>query len=124
MPVSGKSRARSGGTPGLSKVWILCAALLLGYLFLLCDKAFLSAGGSDSSGYLNAAKLLTRGKLTEAVEPLRRFGLSQEFVHVFIPLVFLRESSPERWFFPIRSACRFTWRPPRSWEAGRARRFG
>jgi hypothetical protein len=88
MPVSGKSSTRSGGTPGPGKGWILCAALLLGYLFLLCDRAFLSAGGSDSSGYLNAAKLLTRGKLTEPVEPLRRFGLSQEFVHVFIPLGF------------------------------------
>jgi hypothetical protein len=72
----------------VNKARILCAALLLGYLFLLCDKAFLSAGGSDSSGYLNAAKLFSRGKLTDAVEPLRRFGLSQEFVHVFIPLGF------------------------------------
>lgn len=72
----------------MSKARILCAALLPGYLFLLCDKAFLSAGGSDSSGYLNAAKLFSRGKLADAVEPLRRFGLSQQFVHVFIPLGF------------------------------------
>jgi hypothetical protein len=72
----------------LTRTRFLCAALLLGYLLLVCDKAFLSAGGSDSSGYLNAARLFSRGKLTDAVEPLKRFGLSQEFVHVFIPLGF------------------------------------
>jgi hypothetical protein len=88
MPVSGEDPARSDGTSGPGKAWIFCAALLIGYLFLLCDKAFLSAGGSDSSGYLNAAKLFSRGKLTAAVEPLRRLGLSQEFARVFIPLGF------------------------------------
>jgi len=94
MAVSGESPARPDGTPGLSKVRVFCAALLLGYLFLLCDKAFLSAGGSDSSGYLNAAKLFSRGKLTDAVEPLKRLGLSQEFARVFIPLGFSPGARP------------------------------
>ena len=45
-------------------------------------------GGADSSGYLNAAKLLARGKLTDSVEPLTRFNLSQDYARVFIPLGF------------------------------------
>ena len=66
----------------------LAAVLLLGYAFLLCDKAVTCAGGSDSSGYLNAARLLARGKLSDSVEPLARFKLSQDFARVFIPLGF------------------------------------
>lgn len=75
-------------TPGRAGSRLLAAAFLLGYLFLLCDKASLSAGGSDSSGYLNAARLLTRGQLTDSVEPLTRFGLSPAFIRIFIPLGF------------------------------------
>jgi hypothetical protein len=70
------------------------AALLLGYAFLLCDKAVTCAGGSDSSGYLNAARLLARGRLSDAVEPLGRFNLSLDFVRVFIPLGFSPGNEP------------------------------
>jgi hypothetical protein len=94
MPGTAEHLDRSYGTPGLRKGSIFSVALLLGYLFLLCDKAFLAAGGSDSSGYLNAAKLLSRGKLTDTVEPLGRLGLSQEFARVFIPLGFSPGSKP------------------------------
>jgi hypothetical protein len=67
---------------------IVAALLLAGYGYLLCDMASFSAGGSDSSGYLNSARLFTEGKLAESVDPLTRFGLPQRDIRVFIPLGF------------------------------------
>jgi hypothetical protein len=89
----GVPRSEGSGPPSLlprgAAGWRgLAAVLLLGYAFLLCDKAVTCAGGSDSSGYLNAARLLARGKLSDSVEPLARFKLSQDFARVFIPLGF------------------------------------
>jgi 4-amino-4-deoxy-L-arabinose transferase-like glycosyltransferase len=73
---------------------IVVALLLAGYGYLLCDMACFSAGGSDSSGYLNSARLLTEGKLADSVEPLTRFGLPQRDIRVFIPLGFSPGARP------------------------------
>ena len=88
---------RAGGEPDFSqrRVFRLLAwGLWLIYLVLLCSRASLSATGSDSSGYLNAARLLTQGKLSESVEPLRIFGLPQESIRIFIPLGFSPGARP------------------------------
>ncbi|MGH9399385.1 MAG: glycosyltransferase family 39 protein, partial [Thermoanaerobaculia bacterium] len=73
--------------------------ILPGLLFL-CLGAFLAsktsyvAGGSDSSGYLNAARLFTEGRVTERVEPLARFGLSDARAPLFTPLGFTQAGRP------------------------------
>jgi len=46
------------------------------------------AGGADSSGYLNAAKMLSRGRLIEPVQPLKDFSLGPEYAPTFRPLGF------------------------------------
>jgi hypothetical protein len=46
------------------------------------------AGGSDSSGYLNAARLFLRGRVSEPSEILRRLSLPASDRDIFIPLGF------------------------------------
>jgi hypothetical protein len=63
------------------------AALAILAIALSSRTAFV-AGGSDSSGYLNAAKLFSEGRIVERVEPLARFGLPDSLAGVFTPLGF------------------------------------
>lgn len=70
-----------------ARLALVLAALVSLALFLFSKTAFV-AGGSDSSGYLNAAKLFTEGRLVERVEPLARFGLPASLADVFRPLGF------------------------------------
>ena len=63
-----------------------CAALLVGYALALFHHTTFSVGGSDSSGYLNAARLVSEGHVTEPIRGLARLGLPDDFGRVFIPL--------------------------------------
>lgn len=61
---------------------------------LLSSRTHFVAGGSDSSGYMNAAKLFTEGRIVERVEPLARFDLADSFAGVFTPLGFSGGTRP------------------------------
>jgi hypothetical protein len=73
----------------------LLAAALLIYLALLVRYTCFAAGGSDSSGYLNAARLLTAGKLKVRVTPLDTLHLDDRWRAVFVPLGFARTPDPK-----------------------------
>ena len=62
------------------------AALLAGYALVLFHHTSFAAGGSDSSGYLNGARLLARGRVTEPVRGLERLKLPVDDAPLFIPL--------------------------------------
>lgn len=55
---------------------------------LLSLRTHFVAGGSDSSGYVNAAKLFSEGRAVERIEPLARFRLPDSLGNVFTPLGF------------------------------------
>src|SRR5512144_2503843 len=61
-------------------------ALLVGYAFALFHHTSYAAGGSDSSGYLNAARLFASGRATEPIRGLNRLALTQDFAPIFVPL--------------------------------------
>jgi hypothetical protein len=70
-----------------SRASILASALLLiAYAIVLFHHTSRAVGGSDSSGYLNAARLLGSGHVTEPIRGLERLGLPQDFARVFVPL--------------------------------------
>ncbi len=62
------------------------AALLAGYALVLFHHTSFAAGGSDSSGYLNGARLLSRGRVTEPVRGLERLNRPVDDAPLFIPL--------------------------------------
>lgn len=62
------------------------AALLTGYALVLFHHTSFAAGGADSSGYVNAARLLASGRSTEPIRGLARLGLPPEDAPLFIPL--------------------------------------
>jgi hypothetical protein len=69
------------------RVLALAGGVLLGaYAFALFHHTSFAAGGSDSSGYLNAARLFARGSATEPIRGLARLGLTQDFAPIFVPL--------------------------------------
>ncbi|HEX9148260.1 MAG TPA: glycosyltransferase family 39 protein [Thermoanaerobaculia bacterium] len=70
------------------------AALLFAYALALFHNTSFAAGGSDSSGYLNAARLLAHGNATEPIRGLARLGLSQDFAPVFVPLGYTQLERP------------------------------
>jgi Dolichyl-phosphate-mannose-protein mannosyltransferase len=66
--------------------FLVGAALLVAYGIALIHHTSYVAGGSDSSGYLNAARLFARGHVTEPIRGLVRLGLPGDFARVFVPL--------------------------------------
>ncbi len=73
---------------------VLVGLFGLTYAYVLWVNLSQVAGGADSSGYLNLARSISRGRIVEPVEPLRRFGLSEEFIDLFIPLGFVAGPRP------------------------------
>ena len=69
---------------------ILTAALLIAYSVILFLNISYAAAGADTSGYLNLAKMLSRGRVSYVLEPVRMFGLAtnEELVRVFTPIGF------------------------------------
>lgn len=76
-----------------SVVFTLSFAVLLYTGFLVRYTCF-AAGGSDSSGYLNAAKLLAQGDLRVRVGPLDTMRLDNSWRPVFRPLGFAPSPEP------------------------------
>ena len=64
------------------------AALFLAYALVLFHHTGFAVGGSDSSGYMNMARLLSQGSATTRIRGLDRLGLGPEFAETFIPLGF------------------------------------
>jgi Dolichyl-phosphate-mannose-protein mannosyltransferase len=81
-------RSRSGLFAGV--------ALLVAYALALFHHTSRAVGGSDSSGYLNAARLFARGHATEPVRGLERLQMPDEFAPVFIPLGYTTAREPRR----------------------------
>lgn len=69
---------------------LAAATLLFGaYGCLLFSKASLAVGGSDSSGYFNAAHMLVRRQLNERVDAFARYGLDDTYRDAFVPFGFV-----------------------------------
>jgi hypothetical protein len=64
------------------------AAVFLTYALVLFHHTVFAVGGADSSGYMNAARLLSEGRATACIRGLDRLGLGPEFAESFIPLGF------------------------------------
>ena len=64
------------------------AVAFLAYARLLLWHASFAAGGSDSSGYINTARLILTGRIVEPVAALKLLDLPQGFLPVFLPLAF------------------------------------
>ena len=80
-----------------SRVFILAGVvLLIAYGIVLFHHTSRSVGGSDSSGYLNAARLLASGHASEPIRGLERLGLPQDFARVFVPLGYTPLEQPGR----------------------------
>ena len=70
----------------VSLALVVATAALLGYYVFLFRNTCFAVGGSDSSGYANAAKGLWQGSLVVPIEALERFDLPASFGSVFTPL--------------------------------------
>jgi hypothetical protein len=78
-----------------AELWkFLAAILLILYGALLFRANAAVAGGADSSGYSNAARLFARGSVSEDIEALSRLGLSAADQDLFIPLGFRPGAKP------------------------------
>ena len=75
-------------------VIIAAFVAFLAYGRLVFFHASFAAGGSDTSGYVNAARLMTTGRIVEPVAALRQLDLPDEFLHAFIPLGFVPGPKP------------------------------
>jgi hypothetical protein len=76
--------------------WLSRAALvlLIAYAVLLLARRSTSVGGSDSSGYFNAAKSLAAGRAIEPIEALSRLRVSADRQRLFIPLGYVPAQRP------------------------------
>ena len=73
----------------------LVIAAFLVYAALLFRYNTFAAGGSDASGYLNAAHLISEGRLKVRVKPLDTLGLDDSWRQVFVPLGFAWAPQPK-----------------------------
>ena len=64
------------------------AVAFLAYARLLLWHASFAAGGSDSSGYANTARLILTGRIVEPVVALKMLDLPAGFLPDFLPLAF------------------------------------
>ena len=69
-------------------IFAVSIAFLAYARFLLWHTSFV-AGGSDSSGYLNTARLITSGRIVEPVAALKQLDLPDGFLRLFLPLGFV-----------------------------------
>jgi hypothetical protein len=83
-----------GGPPRRREVLSLVICLVL-YGGLLVRANSFTAGGADSSGYLNAARLFAQGRVSERIEILGRLGLPSSDRDVFLPLGYRPGARPD-----------------------------
>ncbi|MBK5258522.1 MAG: glycosyltransferase family 39 protein [Thermoanaerobaculia bacterium] len=67
---------------------LVVAAAASVYAFVLFSNVSLSVGGSDSSGYLNVARMLSGGRTSIELAPLRELGIDRSFRPIFTPIGF------------------------------------
>lgn len=84
---TGLNRARLAAT---AAAWLAFA----GYAAVLVRNASHAVGGSDSSGYVNAARLLARGRVATPILPPDLLRIPASFDHMFIPLAFVPGPEP------------------------------
>lgn len=72
----------------------LIAVAVLLYAALLVRYTCYAAGGSDSSGYLNAAHLVSEGTLKVRITPMDVMALDDSWRQIFVPLGFTRAPEP------------------------------
>src|SRR5439155_24464758 len=60
-----------------------------------------AAGGADSSGYLNEARLMAAGKISLPIELLSTLRLDNNWGHVFAPLGFRQSVRDPRVMVPL-----------------------
>ncbi|MGH7482150.1 MAG: hypothetical protein ACRELV_08335, partial [Longimicrobiales bacterium] len=72
----------------------LAAITLVGYAYFLVDHRVTTAGGADSSGYLNAARLWLRGTPVVPIEPPRPLESIPSLAAKLIPLGFAPGPEP------------------------------
>ncbi len=70
----------------------MAVAGLLIYSFLVVRHAYYSVWGSDPTGYINLARSLLEGRITQPATPLDEFELPNEYIHALSPLGY--EASP------------------------------
>jgi hypothetical protein len=78
---------------GQLRKFVPAALLLVYFVFLIREGAFI-AGGADSSGYLNAARLIREGQLVQPVRTLRELNLPADFTNTFVALGFIDRPVP------------------------------
>ena len=69
-------------------------ALLFGYALAVFHHTSFAVGGSDSSGYVNASRLLARGSASEPVRGLERLKMPAADAQLFIPLGYVTGPRP------------------------------
>ena len=69
---------------------VVLVVLLIAYGVILFRNLSYAAGGPDTSGYMNLAKLLASGRTRYVIEPIRMLGLvpTETLVSIFTPLGF------------------------------------
>lgn len=70
------------------------ALAFLAYARLLLWHTSFVAGGSDSSGYLNTARLIAGSRIVEPVDALKQLDLPDEFLRLFLPPGFVPGPRP------------------------------
>jgi len=101
----GRAGNRAMKEPGrrAAALWLVAGLFFAAYAWLLLGNFSVAVGGSDSSGYANAARLLARGRVVEPIEELDRFDLPDRFGRVFMPLAHVPGPKPGTMapFYPI-----------------------
>ena len=80
-------------SPAFLSRWALIVAAVAGlaiYGGYLYRHTCFAVGGSDSSGYANAARALVEGPLVAPIPGLERFGLPASDAPLFVPLGYVR----------------------------------
>ena len=81
---------KRAGLAAVAAVWLAFA----GYAVMLVRNASHAVGGSDSSGYVNAARLLASGRVSTPILPADLLLIPASFDHVFLPLAFVPGPEP------------------------------
>lgn len=84
------ARLKRAGLAAAAVVWLAFAA----YAVMLLRNASHAVGGSDSSGYVNAARLLASGRVSTPILPADLLLIPASLDHVFLPLAFVPGPQP------------------------------
>ena len=86
------------------RLWnLMIVAVLVAYGGLMIRSASYAVGGSDSSGYADAARSLLAGRIAQPIVPLKWLDLPDSFGYCFIPLAHVEGVTPGTMvpFYPV-----------------------